>query len=595
MLISGNLRSATGVFVIGTLLASCGGGSGSVQSVPALPSSGGAKQAASLTVNLNVPITRTASAHLRKPQYVSTSTQSFAITVGVSAPVNVNVSSLSPACNLGSTLVETTTSAQPTQIMPATDGSGQLWYGTTGAPFNNIGQILYGGAKGKTVNTYDAGDPSYYDKIIAVGPDVDGSFWAGSFNAGTFSVGHVTGRSSYAPVAMGTLGSFHATSFAQGAAAGDEYFTYADATPTLQPSIGHITAGAIDATPHGILTGNALRVKAGAGRVWLNESDGSVAYMPTDGTYTVHAYVPAGAGSLTYQAGLMVAPDNSLYFVMVSGTQPSIGHLAADFSSFTTISLPAFLNNAQITGLTLGPDGAIWMASITNGLFRVTTAGVVSGPYATPLGGAGAGVDDIATGSDKAIYFTEYNSAYYGRVALSYACSATVPVPPGSTTVTIKAYDGQNATGNLLSQTLNNPVTVSANGTTNLSFTLDGIVDHVNLVATPNPAPLGCFSPYAGSTTISAQAVDAGGNIIIGSGGVADAAGNPLQLLLSAAQPTVSFSAPTLAWPAPTSSTATISNLATTPLTFSAVSTGATPANVPHGINPVSLSNSQLC
>ena len=348
-----SLRSLTGAFLIGALLAGCGGGGASTAgSVPAGPGLGASS---ALKIHLDVPLTKSGAANRRKPQYVSASTQSFAVTVGANPPVNVNVSSISPACTLNTAITETNTnSTQPNQLTKVADGT--VWYGLQSG--QAIKQILAGGAPGNNVSTYDASNPMYYDSITSIGPDVDGSLWTGHFDTGVYTVGHVTGGNSYTPVSMGNFGSYFATSFASGAAAGDEYFTYEDSTPTLQPHLGHIAAGAVDALPHGSLSGNAIRVKAGSGRVWFNEDNGSVGYMLTDGTYTTHEFTPSGTGAISYPAGIAVAPDNSLYFVKVSGAQPSIGHVDSTGSFLPTISLPASLNNAQINGLAIGPDGA---------------------------------------------------------------------------------------------------------------------------------------------------------------------------------------------------------------------------------------------
>ena len=89
------------VLLLAAALANCGGGGPSgAGSVPAGPAGSGLGASSALKVHLDVPLTKSGAANRRKPQYVSASTQSFAVTVGANPPVNVNVSSISPASSL---------------------------------------------------------------------------------------------------------------------------------------------------------------------------------------------------------------------------------------------------------------------------------------------------------------------------------------------------------------------------------------------------------------------------------------------------------------------------------------------------------------
>ncbi len=93
------------------------------------------------------------------------------------------------------------------------------------------------------------------------------------------------------------------------------------------------------------------------------------------------------------------------------------------------------------------------------------------------------------------------------------SCKVTVTAPPGNDTFTVTTYDGPNATGNVLSTGTTTQM-VSGNGFS-VSVATSGQVASIQLVLTP---PVTTFKIGAAATsTLTANALDAGNNVIVGS------------------------------------------------------------------------------
>ena len=108
------------------------------------------------------------------------------------------------------------------------------------------------------------------------------------------------------------------------------------------------------------------------------------------------------------------------------------------------------------------------------------------------------------------------------------SCSGTVIAPPGSETFTVNLYDATNGTGNLLS-TGTVTQTIVAYQTNNVSVTFNGVVASLSITLNPSSVTVGTSATIA----LTANALDADGNIIIGPGGYSDANGNPLTVTLN--------------------------------------------------------------
>jgi len=105
-------------------------------------------------------------------------------------------------------------------------------------------------------------------------------------------------------------------------------------------------------------------------------------------------------------------------------------------------------------------------------------------------------------------------------------CSATIAAPVGSDTFTVKLYDAQNGGGNLLSTGMLTQTIVAGQANT-VSVTFNGVVASLAVaVAVVTPGS-------AGSATVTVNALDADGNIIIGPGVYVNSSGNAVTIALS--------------------------------------------------------------
>jgi virginiamycin B lyase len=93
------------------------------------------------------------------------------------------------------------------------------------------------------------------------------------------------------------------------------------------------------------------------------------------------------------------------------------------------------------------------------------------------------------------------------------SCTVTTAAPAGNDTFVITTYDAANATGHLLS-TANVPAAISANSTTRIPLTLNGVVNSVSVLLGTSSVPAGAPAKIA----VTVVAYDAQNNVIVGSG-----------------------------------------------------------------------------
>jgi streptogramin lyase len=97
--------------------------------------------------------------------------------------------------------------------------------------------------------------------------------------------------------------------------------------------------------------------------------------------------------------GITAGPDGAVWFTQTTGR---VGRLAPD-GRFTEFQIPT--PHAIPHGITTGPDGALWFAESAGKLGRITTAGAIT-EFTIPQG---SGADQIAAGSDGALWITSPN------------------------------------------------------------------------------------------------------------------------------------------------------------------------------------------
>jgi virginiamycin B lyase len=133
--------------------------------------------------------------------------------------------------------------------------------------------------------------------------------------------------------------------------------------------------------------------------------DGTIAEFP----------VPGAAKSMLI-SGLTAGPDGAVWFAG-SGFTPVVGRIAAD-GTVTEFPLAVDPNNplgagSAPTAIVAGPDGNLWITEAAGGTIdRVTPAGAVT---AFPIPTPGSHPTGIAAGPDGALWFTEAGKV--GRIA----------------------------------------------------------------------------------------------------------------------------------------------------------------------------------
>ncbi len=188
-------------------------------------------------------------------------------------------------------------------------------------------------------------------------------------------------------------------------------------------------AGASSGTPPG-----PVAITVGSdGALWFAGVPGVVGRITTAGVVTEFAVPdvppPAGSpagtpGTPATLSGITAGPDGALWFTGVPG---EVGRIT------TTGVVTEFPVSGNPTGITAGPDGALWFTGVTSEVGRITTAGVVT-EFAVPNGGTVIETPaGITVGPDGALWFTA--GSLVGRVSTSGVVNeySTPNFEPGST------------------------------------------------------------------------------------------------------------------------------------------------------------------
>jgi streptogramin lyase len=154
------------------------------------------------------------------------------------------------------------------------------------------------------------------------------------------------------------------------------------------------------------------------GALWFTTENSLVGRITTDGTIT--EYKVSGLTAST--SSIVAGPDGALWFTGVTG---EVGRIttAGVVTEFALPEVPPPAGSgagtastpATATGITVGPDGALWFAGVPGEVGRISTAGVVTEfavPEIPPTAGSSSTVgtvvtpDAITAGPDGALWFT---------------------------------------------------------------------------------------------------------------------------------------------------------------------------------------------
>jgi virginiamycin B lyase len=109
-------------------------------------------------------------------------------------------------------------------------------------------------------------------------------------------------------------------------------------------------------------------------------------------------------------SGITVGPDGALWFTEENGNRIGRITTAGSISEFAQLPNPGSLPSEIVTG----PDGALWFTEFgANKIARITTAGAIT-EYTVPT--IGSGPDGIAVGPDGNLWFTEYQQNKIARI-----------------------------------------------------------------------------------------------------------------------------------------------------------------------------------
>ena len=162
------------------------------------------------------------------------------------------------------------------------------------------------------------------------------------------------------------------------------------------------------------------------GNLWFTEFvAGRIGRLAPDGTVTEFT---VGLPSDAHPDGIVAGPDGNLWFTISASTVDPIGpcnptghdSIGRITPAGTITTFPTPTAQAKPSGITVGPDGALWFAESGyicgvstiggNGVGRITTSGAIT-EHTTGFSSS-AGPSSIALGPDGRLWLTElYNMA----------------------------------------------------------------------------------------------------------------------------------------------------------------------------------------
>ena len=206
---------------------------------------------------------------------------------------------------------------------------------------------------------------------------------------------------------------------------------------TVGRKIGRIgTNGAIAefAIPSG---GNPNYIAAGAdGNLWFTDGTfNSIGKVTTAGVISEFP-VPTVGGC--FPTSIAPGPDGNVWFTCNALSQ--VGRIAPD-GAITMFPLPVPVTLPR--SIAAGPDGNLWIAETgaSNGIERMTTAGVITGTF--PFPSPALSPESIVAGPDGNLWFTEFHENQVGRITTGgLFTSFPIPTPSSNPLGIVAGPDG---------------------------------------------------------------------------------------------------------------------------------------------------------
>lgn len=278
-----------------------------------------------------------------------------------------------------------TGSSEPYSITSGSDGA--MWF--TENESTKIGRVTTAG----TITDFTPSTGGTRPNGITKGPD--GNIWFIEQIGNT--VDRVTTPPAVQYYTIPTSGSY-SSNIVTGPD-GNLWFTEGTAA-----KIGRVTPAGVfhefPVTPSGLPQGITVGTD---GALWFTECDAQkIGRITTAGGTPTYFTVPPA----THPYSIAAASDGTLWF---SGCVPYIYRMT------TAGALHPYTLPGDATGVTRGPDGAIWfgVTASTHYIGRISTAGVLT---LYPLAGSNPYPGGITTGPDGAVWFTELNANQVGRL-----------------------------------------------------------------------------------------------------------------------------------------------------------------------------------
>ena len=579
---------------VGVLLSSCSGGGGS-SAVPTRTGPGSASNGKQpVSISLKVPISQTADlrkaaalrTNARKPQYVASTTASYSISINtLPAPTVINGNVNNCVLNAANSDVSgpgTPETAIATMPSYASSSAGTVWVGS-GSGVDNLEQIQADGTQFLSggINT-----------PIGFAGDANGEMWWGTSVTANrlFQANNTAGFISPTTILNGSPNPY-AGVMATGndGPPGNLYYQELSAGLVPQPFLGEAsTATYVYVTDIAVPGGGTIaQLATGSDKIiWF--VDGVTHKLGTFNasttTFTEFAFPP---GMTRIVPVIAPSSSNTDAFVFAEpspgGTLSLVDYTEGGASTVIT-ALPAAYNDANVLGMTYGPDGALWFTTTgapSGSIVRVTTV-IGNTPFAYAPQTASAHITGITVGSDKRLYYTESEAGKVGLLFLSNSCTNQTQLLPGTYTATVKTYDQPGEVGNQLGY-FSGAITVVASQVNNVGITLNPVVQNVQLLGNADPS----CPAVPTAEPLMAQGYDADGNLVAGSW--VDVNGNPI---------TVTFHSSAAQALAPTSGTQNTAFTDTFPATVgvSDTLTGTSSGGaLPGGVTPFTMSTVSNC
>jgi len=326
-----------------------------------------------------------------------------------------------------------TANSNPPGITTGPDGA--LWF----TEYNNIGRITTAGV----ITEFPLSPP---DGPLGITTGPDGALW---FSDQTGSIGRITTAGVITEFPLPPNPPTYLNKGPRGITTGpDGAVWFTECTPThigfcVNSNIGRITtAGVITEFPIGNVSSGITTGPDGA--LWFTEqgSPSKIGRITTAGVITEFPLPSILTSDNPW--GITTGPDGALWFTDSYGNY--IGRITTA-GVITAYPLPT--GGSYPFGITAAPDGALWfteqgccMGMNPSKIGRITTAGVITEfPVAAANNNGNTGPTGITAGPDGALWFTETGEGYtttpsrIGRFSLP-TLQATPPTGPAPLAVT---------------------------------------------------------------------------------------------------------------------------------------------------------------